>query len=431
MIRMRQFSLFLGDLVTLAAAFIFMIFVRSGFASPGVTASELLSALFGVFILWLIVLFAFNLYEIEHINPNPRNIGLLGIAMVVNIGLGSLMFYFFPHSGITPKLSLVFAGGAGFAFLILWRRFFYTIFTSLSRRRIFVIGSSEETMQFINEVKKNPLVGMISFQSTEIDPAKILEAIETVGAPDLIVSEIPDIEKLVLVVREYSPRVMSLRAAYEELFAKIPLSLLSQEQILKILSTKDGFGYWFVRNIFDRVIASLVLVVTSPILLLAVLAILIEDGAPIIYRQKRTGLGMHVFMLYKLRSMKKNAEMHGAVWAQTNDPRTTQVGRIIRALHIDEIPQMYNIIKGDIALVGPRPERPEFVHELEEKIPSYYLRHITKPGFTGWAQIKFRYARSIDDSQKKYEYDLYYIKNRSLTLDMGIIAKTLQIIFTH
>ncbi len=272
---------------------------------------------------------------------------------------------------------------------------------------------------------------MISFETQFADAEKIQKAISEVGAPDLIVSEIPDIEKLILIVRQYSPRVMSLRAAYEELFAKIPLSLLSQEQILKILSTKDGLGYWFVRNIFDRVVATFILIITSPILILAILAILIEDGRPFIYKQKRTGQGMHVFMLYKLRSMKKNAETSGAVWAQTNDPRTTRVGRLIRALHIDEIPQMCNILKGDMSLVGVRPERPEFVRELEEKIPSYYLRHITKPGFTGWAQIKFRYARSIDDSQTKYEYDLYYIKNRSLTLDMGIIAKTLQIIFTH
>ena len=408
-----------------------MLFVRSGFTNPTIPANELLVALFPVFCFWVVIFFAFNMYEVERVNPNPRNIGLLGVAMLVNIGIASLLFYFFPYGNITPKLSLLFAGGATFVFLIGWRRFFYTIFTRFSRRQIWVIGTGHAVEDFASEVKKNPLVGTIVFKNSDADEKSIRDALLSYGAPDLIVSEIPEIEKLVLVVRNYTPRVMSLRAAYEELFGKLPLSLLSEEQILKILSTKDGFGYWFVRNIVDRIVAILVLVITSPIILLAMLAILIEDGAPVFYKQVRTGKGMRTFNLYKLRSMVHNAEKSGAVWAEKNDPRTTRVGRIIRKLHIDEIPQMYNILRGDLALVGVRPERPEFVHELEEKIPSYYLRHLIKPGFTGWAQIKFRYARSLEDTKNKYEYDLYYIKNRSLPLDFGIIIKTLQIIFTH
>jgi lipopolysaccharide/colanic/teichoic acid biosynthesis glycosyltransferase len=126
-----------------------------------------------------------------------------------------------------------------------------------------------------------------------------------------------------------------------------------------------------------------------------------------------------------------SAETNGAVWATAKDPRITPVGHILRTTHLDEVPQMYNIIKGDLALIGPRAERPEFVAELEQQIPYYYLRHTIKPGFTGWAQIKYRYARSIQDSREKFEYDLYYLKNKSPLLDIGIVLKTLQIIFTH
>jgi lipopolysaccharide/colanic/teichoic acid biosynthesis glycosyltransferase len=129
--------------------------------------------------------------------------------------------------------------------------------------------------------------------------------------------------------------------------------------------------------------------------------------------------------------MRKDAEKDGAQWAAHNDSRVTRVGAILRKTHIDEIPQLWNIIKGDLALVGPRPERPEFVEKLKQEIPYYFLRHIVKPGFTGWAQIKYRYARTVDDSREKFEYDLYYIKNRSLLLDLGIVVKTVQIIFTH
>ena len=126
-----------------------------------------------------------------------------------------------------------------------------------------------------------------------------------------------------------------------------------------------------------------------------------------------------------------NSESNGAVWSNKKDTRITPVGKIIRKLHIDEIPQMINILKGDISLVGPRPERPEFVALLEKEIPYYLFRHVIRPGFTGWAQIKYQYANTIDDSKEKFEYDLYYIKNKNFFLDLGIILRTMQIIFTH
>jgi lipopolysaccharide/colanic/teichoic acid biosynthesis glycosyltransferase len=128
--------------------------------------------------------------------------------------------------------------------------------------------------------------------------------------------------------------------------------------------------------------------------------------------------------------MKVGAEKRGKPkWAEKEDPRVTKVGKVLRKLHLDELPQMINVLKGDISLVGPRPERPEFVKKLEKQIPYYHLRHIIKPGFTGWAQIKFRYARSVMDSFEKFQYDLYYIKNRSIFLDLGILLKTFQLLF--
>ena len=132
-------------------------------------------------------------------------------------------------------------------------------------------------------------------------------------------------------------------------------------------------------------------------------------------------------------TLDKNPDAKGGhpLWQQPNDNRITPIGKIIRKLHIDEIPQMINILKGDITLVGPRPEHPLFVKLLEESIPHYELRHVIRPGFTGWAQIKYRYARTIDDSREKFEYDLYYIKNRNIFLDFGVILKTIQIVFTH
>ena len=182
---------------------------------------------------------------------------------------------------------------------------------------------------------------------------------------------------------------------------------------------------------FEIVTSTLLIITTSPLLLIVACAIKLEDRGPVFYTQERIGHANRVFRLFKFRSMIDGAEKQGEQWAGKTDSRITHVGRIIRKLHIDELPQMINILKGELALVGPRPERPGFVRMLEEAIPHYHLRHIIKPGFTGWAQIRHHYARSIEDSHRKFEYDLYYIKNRNLFLDFGIMLKTIQIIVTH
>ena len=168
----------------------------------------------------------------------------------------------------------------------------------------------------------------------------------------------------------------------------------------------------------------LVLPFALPVLVVSLLA----QGWPIFYRQDRVGQGGKIFTLAKLRSMQHNAEKDGAKWADRNDPRVTSFGRFLRATRIDEIPQLWNVLKGDMSLVGPRPERPEFVALLEEKIPFYRARLAAKPGLTGWAQIKLGYTNDVDDSRIKLEYDLYYIKNRSTWLDLVILLQTMRVV---
>ncbi len=211
----------------------------------------------------------------------------------------------------------------------------------------------------------------------------------------------------------------------------IPIATMTDTLAQTLSAKKQSNLYALPMRIIEMLFAITILIITLPITLVVMIAIKLEDGGAIIYKNDRIGKNDKVFYLYKFRSMIPNAETNGAVWASTSDARITKVGRITRKLHIDEIPQMINILKGDLALVGPRPERPEIVKELAEKIPYYDVRHSIKPGFTGWAQIKFRYARSVADSQKKLEYDLFYIKNRNFFMDIGIILKTVQIIFTH
>jgi len=154
----------------------------------------------------------------------------------------------------------------------------------------------------------------------------------------------------------------------------------------------------------------------------------LESPGPVLYKQERVGKNGRTFVLTKFRSMKINAEQDGPVWASKGDPRTTRVGRIIRKTRVDEIPQFWNILKGEMSFVGPRPERPHFVSQLAEEIPFYEQRHLIAPGLTGWAQIKYPYGASIEDARQKLQYDLFYIKNQSLILDAIIMFETIKII---
>jgi exopolysaccharide biosynthesis polyprenyl glycosylphosphotransferase len=184
----------------------------------------------------------------------------------------------------------------------------------------------------------------------------------------------------------------------------------------------------FLHRTLDLVGATILLVVSLPMMLMTAIAIRLEDGKPVLYRQIRVGRDGRTFTVYKFRSMRVDAEARGAVWAEERDPRVTRVGAIIRRLRIDELPQLLNVIAGDMALVGPRPERPEFTSALADQIPGYADRLSVKPGITGWAQVSAPYAASIDDARVKLSYDLYYIKNRSLLLDILILASTVRVV---
>ena len=161
---------------------------------------------------------------------------------------------------------------------------------------------------------------------------------------------------------------------------------------------------------------------------LAFAAIKLDSPGPVFYTQKRVGKDGEIFTIYKFRSMQYRAEEHGARWAEKKDPRVTRAGKLLRLTHIDELPQIWNIFKGEMSLVGPRPERPEFVELLEKELPYYFVRHTIKPGLTGWAQINYQYGASVEDAHNKLEYDLYYVKNMSLFLDLKILLRTIGVV---
>jgi len=186
-----------------------------------------------------------------------------------------------------------------------------------------------------------------------------------------------------------------------------------------------------VTRIFDLVAASVILVGAAPLMALTALAIWVEGGGPVIYRQTRVGLGGIPFRMLKFRSMRRDAEPNGTpCWAVADDPRVTRVGRFIRRTHIDETPQLFNVLKGEMSVIGPRPERAFFVETLSLEIPLYRLRHMVKPGITGWAQVHYHYAASREEAARKLDYDLYYLAHRNFLFDLRILLETVRVVMT-
>lgn len=217
----------------------------------------------------------------------------------------------------------------------------------------------------------------------------------------------------------------------ETIWQKIPSRLIQHSWFL----LNSGFHLIYhysnlhIKRLFDVVAAIFLLLTLFPLLLIVALFIKLDSPGSVLYCQTRTGFNCQPFQVWKFRSMVTDAEKQGAVWASEGDARITRVGRWLRLMRIDELPQLWNVIRGEMSLIGPRPERPEFDQQLAKTIPHYYSRYLVKPGITGWAQVKYRYGASIDDAYEKLSYDLYYIKNYSLKLDLVIAFKTLQVVF--
>ena len=216
---------------------------------------------------------------------------------------------------------------------------------------------------------------------------------------------------------------------YEELTGKIFVEKLNPSWLIFSEGFTKSSSIRFLKRITGLFVASVCLLLLSPLIGIIALAIKLDSKGPVIFNQHRSGEHGNLFMLHKFRSMIDNAEAaSGPIWATSNDRRVTRVGRILRKYRMDEIPQMWNVLKGDMSFVGPRPERPEFVNKLSDMIPYYSVRHNVKPGITGWAQVSYRYGASVEDACEKLKYDLFYVKNMSLIMDLIIIFKTAKIV---
>lgn len=231
-----------------------------------------------------------------------------------------------------------------------------------------------------------------------------------------------------LTLRRQGVHIQDAASLYATITGRVPVAILDLRRLLFGKGFAPSKASAVVQHVCGCIFAAVALLLVSPALLFIALLIKLDSRGPVIYKQERVGLNGKVFFVFKFRSMRQDAEAgSGPVWAATSDSRVTRVGRVLRTLRLDELPQLFNILQGDMNLVGPRPERPHFVSQLKQDVPFYDLRHSIRPGITGWAQVSAGYGATIEESQEKLEYDLFYILNRSLVFDALIVIKTFKI----
>jgi sugar transferase (PEP-CTERM system associated) len=237
--------------------------------------------------------------------------------------------------------------------------------------------------------------------------------------------------QILMDLRFQGHQIYDITSFYEKLWRKIPVHFLQPEWF----AMSEGFSILHhpfrqrLKRLFDISVAVFLIILGLPLFLFSILLVYLESPGPVIFKQIRTGKGGANFKIYKIRTMILNAESDGPQWAKVNDNRILKVGGFLRKARFDELPQLINVIKGDMSFVGPRPERPEFNEKLEKEIPYYQMRHVVQPGLTGWAQVMYSYGASVEDAKEKLQYDLYYIKNHSLILDFLILLKTIRVVF--
>jgi exopolysaccharide biosynthesis polyprenyl glycosylphosphotransferase len=240
----------------------------------------------------------------------------------------------------------------------------------------------------------------------------------------------PEQQSRLLVLQADGAPVHSTLGWCEQLLQRFPPDLLQTADLLRgEFVTPHGSMQRRLKRFGDLLVSGLLLVLTAPLMLLAALMIKLEDDGPVFYGQVRTGLHGRPFQVWKLRSMRVNAEVSGAQWSGRGDPRITRIGRLLRVTRLDELPQLWAVLRGQMSLIGPRPERPEIEQELEHQIPHYRLRHLIRPGLSGWAQVNYPYGASLEDSANKLSYDIYYLRNFSFWLDLLVLVKTMRLVF--
>jgi sugar transferase (PEP-CTERM system associated) len=394
----------------------------------------------------LIGLHFHDLYSQFHVKSRIILLQQLCLTMGVAFLMQGLIAYL--DGNLRVPIGVMLVGGAvSVTAIFLWRIFFSAYaFQMVGRDRLLLVGGSPLLEDIGNHILAHPEAGLEVAgyvddrhdAGSDLGGAKVLGPMS--GLPEIV--RVAQPHRIVVGMFERRNRMpvaelLEMRFAghiieevsttYERVCGRVCLKEIRPSQLIFSGELGPRAQNLLLQRMSNMAVAVVGIVVSFPIMLLTALAVRLSSPGPVLYRQVRVGLDGALFTVFKFRSMRADAEAAtGAVWASKDDPRVTPVGRVIRRIRFDELPQLFNVLKGEMAMVGPRPERPEFVRALSEQIPYYRQRHCVRPGITGWAQINYKYGDTLEDTITKLEYDLYYIKNMSVALDNYIIFHTLK-----
>lgn len=445
------FLIFAGDIAIFYAALVATLIFRYG-RDGFFEWWELHKIPFTIlFLIWGIVFYIAGLYDKRFLKADTELQSLVARTMLAAAIIGIGLFYSIPYFIIAPKTNLLIHIAVSAVLIVGWRYLLSKTLAASAKIRVIFFGHSKELHDLMDVISSNPQFGyepvcvVLTDQEKEPHPvivpvvyfdhnlARLVKKYD--AALVVAASDIKKDESIVRMLYQILPLGVSFRdfpTFYEHIIGKIPVSLIGEAWFIENIAQLKDPVTDYVKRIIDVILAALAGLIA--IILFPIIAVLIklETSGPIFLKQIRTGKNGVPFTLIKFRSMIALgpggvAETVSPVWAQEIDSRVTKFGRFLRTTHIDELPQAWNILTGELSVVGPRPERPEFVGHLEKVIPHYAMRQLIKPGITGWAQINMpgMYAGSVEDSLEKLQYDLYYIKHKSIMMDIAIILKTI------
>lgn len=425
--KIRTTILFLVDAALLFFSLWLMLKLRFG-GEAALMWQKHLNAFLFIYPLWFISFYIFGLYDLKLAkNTSEFYLSVLK-ATVLNGFISTTLLYLFPSFfGLTPRtnlfLNLLFFG----ILVFLWHQLYNLIIKSPNlTRQVIIIGKNPKSLEIKERIDQNPQLGykVISI----IDPEKEILNLKKENNYTIVTSiNLNHYPELAKKLYQYLPyfNFEKFSDFYERITGKVPLSQIDEVWFLDNLKEREMIVYEKVKRLIDIVFGFLFLILTIILFPLIAFLIKIESRGPVFYRQIRIGKREKEIVIYKFRSMKSNKKETTEKWREKDKSQVTKVGAVLRRLHLDELPQSWSILKGDLSIAGPRPEWIMLGRIFEEEIPFYFQRYLVKPGITGWAQLHFPASLSVAEAKEKFKYDLYYIKNRSLILDLEIILKTL------
>jgi lipopolysaccharide/colanic/teichoic acid biosynthesis glycosyltransferase len=412
----RKLALFTGDIIILYLSLSIMLILGFGSGLNVEIIHQHVIPFSILYLFWIIIFIFFGLYDLRLLKKNSYLISRLTLSLLVSGLISVLFFYLFPS--ITPKTNLAIYLGLLWLFLVMYRKVFMLISSSYFKSSISINNNDDQANELKKFINDNPQLG---FSMKENDS-------------DITVTQGLSNYKDIL----GSSDILNITQAYELILKRIPVNSINQDWILSNVVKKELYDK--SKRLMDVILAFIILLITFPLIIIAGILIKIGDGGPMFYIEERVGQKFKKIWVIKLRTMREG--QNGTPWTQgSKDPRITSIGKILRLTHIDELPQLINILKGDLSLIGPRAESINTVKFLEKEIPYYHLRHFIKPGCTGWAQLDSAHQSNVGEMYdikdkikydfRKVEYDLYYIKNRSLALDAIILLKSLKLFMNN